>query len=412
MYKILIITLCLLLTSCAAQHNNNKLANRLHNENPEKILAILQEEEPATSDHALYYLNVGYLQLITGQFDSAIESLNAAKKEMLALSATSITENVAAGTVNETFRRYSGYPTDKIMVHNMLALSYLFKGDIYGARVEMLQADVSMKKMLDGDELTGQLISAHLLTGIIYELLNERSNAFISYKFSEEILIQRNMTVPTGLKFALTRMSKKMGNDEAYRTYSKRYSDYIAPVSKQKKQLFNLYFDGVVSNKYEQSITVPNLGYDQLIRISMPAYPASYRTMQRDKITDGIHQVRSELIENIEVLVREDLKEEYPSILLLTTTRAIAKYQLVKKANEHDSLLGALANLATMLSEVADVRSWNMLPSTIQFSYLETNEDTLTVSTHKGDSSISLAAGKQYVILTSSLSEKVFHYQH
>lgn len=413
MNKIFFVIVLFLSTGCSVQqYNSNKLANQLHQQSPEHILSIIQSNKPNATDVAQYYLNMGYLQLLSGEFNAAIDSLTTAKKEMRSLSAISISENIAAGTVNETLRKYSGYPTDRVMVHNMLALSYLFEQDIYGARVEMLQADVAMKKLTGSEAFTGQLASTHLLSGIIYELLDERSNAFISYQLSEDILQERKIAVPSGLKLALLRMSQKMDNEKAYQAYRKKYPESNLQVEAKEKQVFNLYFDGVVSSKKENSIMVPNYSAEQLIRISMPIYPSiKYRT-NSDKISDGIEQVNSQLIENIEALVREDLNQEYPSILLLTTSRAIVKYKLVKKAQKQSGFLGALVNIVALLSEVADLRSWNMLPATIQFSYLETNENNIRLYINNTlDNTIDINRGNQHVILKSNLSKNVFHYQ-
>ena len=82
MHKIMFVLLCLL-SGCAAQHNNIKLANQLQQEPPEKILSILSEKEPDQSDFAQYYLNLGYLQLLSGEFELSIDSLLKAKNEML-----------------------------------------------------------------------------------------------------------------------------------------------------------------------------------------------------------------------------------------------------------------------------------------------------------------------------------------
>ncbi|WP_025564217.1 hypothetical protein [Psychromonas sp. SP041] len=410
MHKLLIVLL-LSLTGCVSQQNNNKLANELRQTTPEHILSILQENKPDTSDIAQYYLNLGYLQLLSGEFTSAIESLSTANNEMQLLSAISITENIAAGTVNETLRRYSGYPLDRVMVHNMLALSYLFNQDIEGARIEMLQADVEMKKLSEGEELSGQLASTHLLSAIIYELLDERSDAFISYQLTENILNKRQIVLPEGLKLGLLRSSKKMGNDQEYDRYSKLYPS-LAKQTRLDKQVFILYFNGVVSNKEQRSIVVPSFNGRQLIRVSVPGYPNTRPLQQQASISDGLHRVNSALIENIDTLAKEDLDKEYPSILLLTTTRAVAKYKLVQEAQKKDPLLGALLNLATLLSEVADLRSWNMLPATVQFGYLETNFDNIAISTNnQNESPVNLNQGKQHVILATGLSDKIFNYQ-
>jgi len=401
----------LLISGCSIhQHNNNKLAEQLQHQPPEKILSILEEDTPNDRDSVQYSLNLGYLQLLSGLLEPAIQSFTNAKQEIKSLEATSITENVGAGTVNETLRSYSGYPTDRVMVHNMLALSYLFNQDIEGARVEMLQADVSMKKLAEDETSIGQLASTHLLSAIIYELLDERSNAFISYQLAEKLLTERKIAVPNGIKLGLLRMSQKMGNDQAYRQYSKQYPQLV---QKQYtgKQIFSLYFDGVVSNKIQTSLTVPSHS-GQIIRIAMPVYPrANYRMLQM-KVTDDVQSVTSEVIENIEALVREDLEHEYPSILLATTTRAIAKHAVTKALDKKDPLIGAVFNIMTVLSEVADVRSWSMLPSTIQFSYLETNSNEILVSSvNAKDNKLDLSNNEQHVILSSSVSNKIFHYQ-
>ncbi|GLS91392.1 hypothetical protein GCM10007916_24610 [Psychromonas marina] len=413
MKKIILASIFTLLTACAGhQRESNQLANLLHQQPPTQVLAQLQSTEPPERDYAQFHLNVGLLQLLSSDFPAAIASLTQAKKEMAALEAISITENAAAGTVNETLRSYSGYPTDRVMVHNILALSYLFNDDIDGARVEMLQADVSMKKLYSKGSYNGQLASTHLLSGIIYEMLDEQSNALISYKHSEEIIQKRKLSVPVSLQQALLRLSYRVDRNGQYVSYKQRYSGYPTPVSNNASQVFSLYFDSVVSNKIEKSILVPSGNGEQLIRISMPAYPNPKYRMARAKVTDASNQVSTELIENLEVAVREDLSKEYPSILLLTTTRAIAKYELVAQANEQDSLLGALVNLATALSEIADLRSWNMLPATIQFAYLETTDNEVTVDrVSAAQEKIALNIGSTNLLLISSLQTPVFHYQ-
>lgn len=410
MHKFFLILL-LLLTGCASQQNNNKLANQLQQDTPENILSILQKSEPDNGDRVQYYLNLGYLQFLSGEFPTAIESLSTAKNEMQILAATSITENLGAGTINETLRSYSGYPLDRVMVHNVLALSYLFNEDIDGARVEMLQADVEMKKLADSDDLSGQLASTHLLSAMIYELLDERSNAFISYQFVENILTKRQIALPEGLKLSLLRMSHLMGNDDQYDVYSKRYP-LLAEQLLKDKQVFVLYLDGVVDNKVERTIIVPNIRFDQLIRVSVPGYPSGYPRSQYAIVNDDSQQTFSQLVEDINVIAREDLDKEYPSILALTTTRAVSKYLLVQEAQKKDPLVGLLFNLATILSEVADLRSWNMLPATLQFGYLETNSNSVNISTiHQSNTFVDLSQGNQHVILATGLSDKIFHYK-
>ncbi|WP_372882010.1 COG3014 family protein [Psychromonas sp.] len=413
MYKILLILTLTLLCGCTGyQRNLNQLATSLNTTPPEIILAKLQEAQPRKRDYAQFHLNKGYLEFINGDFASAITTLTLAKKEMSVLQATSVSENLGAGTISETLRSYSGYPTDRVMVHNILALSYLFSNNINSARVEILQADIAMKKLADKDSLNGQLASTHLISGIVYEMLNEQSNALISYRFAADTIKQRGQPVPQGLKQALLRMSFKLGTEQQFFDYQKQFPDLSVENLHRKNQVFVLYFDGVVSHKVENTVVLPNRGFDQLIRISMPAYPQPKQNIKRIQLSVPEQQLVTEAVENVEVLAREDLDKEYPSILLLTTTRALAKYELVYQANKQDSVVGLLLNIATLISEEADLRSWNMLPASIQFAYLETNQNELKINESNGRSeSIDINNSSQNIILINSLSDQVFQYQ-
>lgn len=413
MQKTCLIFIFSLLTACAGQQREtNQLANQLYQQNPQHILEQLQETDPPERDYAQFHLNAGLLQLLAGDFPASIESLTQAKKEMKLLAATSISENAAAGTINETLRSYSGYPTDRVMVHNILALSYLFNDDIDAARVEMLQADVAMKKLASRKSLNGQLASTHLLAGIIYELLDEHSNALISYKHAEDIIKERKLAVPVGLQLSLLRLTYAVDRNGQYVAYKKSYRGFPDPVANNKSQVFVLYFDGIVSNKKENTLMVPSGNNEQLIRISMPAYPKIDYRIKRAKLADAKHQLTTELIENLEVSVREDLAKEYPSILLLTTARAFAKYELVDQVGEKDSLFGILVNIVTVLTEVADLRSWNMLPSNIQFAYLETTDSEIKIaSSNKMKQTVTLKKSSKNIVLLSSLEAPLFHYQ-
>lgn len=412
MYKVVFITLCLFITGCAQQQRrSSEVANLLYTQQPQTVLKQLQTSSPSSYSIVQFHLNLGMLYLLSGDFQPAIDNLTLAKREMSVLDASSISENLAAATISETLRTYSGYPTDKVMVHNMLALSYLFNDDIAGARVEILQADVAMKKLAEREELTGQLASMHLLSAVIYELLDEQSNAFISYRLAAEIMQERGILLPKGLKKALLRLSYQLGNTNQYDAYVKQFPNDLISNNDAKNQVFAFYFDGIVSHKKQDSLMVPVDNGEQFIRIAMPSYPVKNLAIRRANLIANDMQMNTELVENIEGLVRDDLLADYPSILLMTTTRAFSKYKLVEQGNEAEPLLGMLLNMATVLTEVADLRSWNTLPSNIQFTYLETIDDQVLVKNNNTSKVVSIQDGSKNVLLINGLSDSVFHYQ-
>jgi len=413
MAKFFVVMLVVLLSGCAAQqYDNNRLSESLLTQPATVVLQQLQKNKPSLRDKVQYQLNVGYLQFITGDFKRAITTLNNAKQDMAALSATSISENITSGLISETLRQYSGYPTDKVMVHNILALSYLFSNQIYDARVEILQSQVAMKALAQGDSKSGQLSSANLLGGIIYELLGEYSNALISYQNAADLITKSSLIVPISVKKALLRVSYKLGATAQYNQYKQQFPELPLPTGKSNKQVFVLYLDGVVSHKIEASVIVPSSNAEQLIRISIPTYSQNKRVFTSIEVSDNKQSNKTHVIEDIEQLVRDDLAKDYASILLLTSTRAIAKYQLVRKAEKQSPLIGLIANIATVVSENADLRSWNMLPASIQFAYLAEDGNQVIIDKANGaQQKVNLSTGKQHVLLVDELSNNVFHYQ-
>jgi len=68
----------------------------------------------------------------------------------------------------------------------------------------------------------------------------------------------------------------------------------------------------------------------------------------------------------------------------MALARAGAKFQTVKELNKKDNVLGAFANVLTIISEVADLRHWGMLPSSIQIATSYDTPSTLHSSSRHG----------------------------
>jgi hypothetical protein len=126
-----------------------------------------------------------------------------------------------------------------------------------------------------------------------------------------------------------------------------------------------------------------------------------------------------------------------PKIIATTLVRVVAKHEIVEQARKQDdknnsgavAIFGILADIATNLSEIADVRSWNTLPANIQIARLivpagnnpitlgrsnvnPTNSGPSTDSQNAPNSTIfTLAAGQKAVILGNSLGTQLYHYK-
>lgn len=344
----------------------NQIAGQLPALGAEQALQKLDEVDAPARDRAQYLLNRGMLNFYVGDLAASRTDLAEAQRIMASLQATSVVENLASVSTNETLRSYTGTPTDQVLVHAMLALTYLCEGNLDGARVEILQSQVEMQRLAKQDSSSGQLSGVRFLAGIVYELQREWDDALISYRQAYQILQQRGQPVPMALQDSLLMLTRRMGLDEEHDKLSKTFARTYAPVAAGEGELFVLFFDGVVSSKHDARISVVAGDSPQMVTVVVPTYHPSHYMPRPITLQVNGERVSTQVIEDLEARARDDLSDEMTRIMATTTTRAVAKYNLVNNAQNKSDMAGLLANLATVVTEQADVRSWNMLPASIQ----------------------------------------------
>ncbi|HEB27320.1 MAG TPA: hypothetical protein ENI05_06025 [Porticoccus sp.] len=387
----------------------NSVADNLQSTGAAQALAALEKIKPKSRDKALYLLNRGSLKRYTGDLKGSNADLESAKSIMAALQATSVSESLAAVTINETLRSYAGTPSERILLHEMLAFNYLQLGDLDGARVEMLQADVTAQALAKADSLRGYLASDQFLSGCIYEMNGELDNAMISYRRALGIMDQRSLQIPLALQDSLLQISQRQRMTEEYQRYEKRFSRSAEPLEEGERELLVFYADGNVSSKQQNFIPIFSPAIAQPISLALPYYPPNNYRAQYLNLNVAGKFYRTQPIENIEVLAREDLDEAMPGITAATLLRATAKYQTVKAARDKKEDFAALLLLvANTVTEQADLRSWNMLPSSLQVARIrlgaQVDIETLALPNGMNASNLlSFNRGKTLVLLASSL---------
>ena len=416
----LAVLLPVLLQACAVhQQNVNSLAERLEFSPPEATLVSLQLFTPPGRDRGQYLLNTGLLRSITGDFEGANRDLQDAKNILNALQATSVSENLGAAVVNETLRSYDGSASERVLLHVLLSINYLMLNNLDAARVEVLQADVVMKELAREDKPIGQLASAHYIAGLIYELGGELDDAMISYRKAANIMALRNMSPPPALKKTLLSLSQRLGLDDEYTKYREQFDSAVKPPTPDAAEIVVIYWDGVVTSKRGNSLSVWEPTLNQAVSLALPYYPPSNYVKKPFKLRMDGQRHRTGIIEDVEALLREDLDDESAAIYAMTLARIVNKYNLVKSAGNENDSLGKLINIATMLSESADTRSWNMLPSTIQIACfsLPAGEYSLPYPNYSrsrreelAETKLAVSAGEKIVLFVPGVSRKIFSY--
>ena len=428
---LLTVLLPVLLQACAMQQQKvNSLAEQLDYTTPETTLLSLQATRPSTRDRGQYLLNTGLLKSISGDFEGAIQDLQSAKDILNSLQAISVSENLAAATINETLRSYDGSPSERVLLHVLLSIDYLMQNDLDAARVEVLQADVVMNELAREDGAIGQLPSAHFIAGLVYELGGELDDARISYRKAEKLMALRNMSPPSSLVSSLLSLNWRLGVDEGNNRYREQFFLPVKPVDPDMAEIVVIYWDGVVTSKRGRSSSVwsPELNY--IVSLTLPYYPPSDYVKKPFTLSIAGQEHRTETIEDIEALLREDLNDESTAIFAMSLARIVTKHKIVKSAGDQNNSMALFANIFALLSEAADTRSWNMLPSSILISLfsLPPGEYSLPFPLDPGEYSIpfpldpgsqqaelvepklAVAAGEKIVLFVPGVSERIFSY--
>lgn len=402
----ILVVLGFVLPGCATHNRDmSEVANQLRYNLPlETAVSKIKGLSTDSNSSAQYQLNLGYLQLISGDFTGALANFEQAKQTMRALDAISVTENIAAATINETLTSYEGWPTDKVLVHSMMAMAYLLKGDLNGARVEVLQADVQMKKLAKAKSTLGQLAFSRYFAGVIYELNNELDSALVSYRQAFTILTARKENIPKPLQQSLVDLSATLGLSQESNKYAKRFK--ISRSNKPVKKQFIFAFDGVVSQMAQHKTQLWWDVDDVYLSVALPRFNRNNYTPNASYIKTPTTTINTQTIEYVEKRAREDLQSDMAKITTMALARAGVKFQSVKELHKSDSTLGAFANILTIMSEVADTRHWSMLPSSIQVATSYVSRPNLQILTKFGTETLNISGHTHTVVLLSSLTNK------
>jgi hypothetical protein len=362
------------LSGCSfKQHAFNSLAEDLSRGSVEQVLLEVEKSSYPDRDYVQYQLNIGLLRAYSGDFSGAVEELQKAKQVIASLQAKSVSENVGAVVVNETLRSYSSTPSERMMLQQLLIISYLLAGDRDGARVEVLQGQVIEQSLPMNSGLSGMVASSHYLAGLVYQMNGELDNAMISYRRALQMMKNSGIKPPKALTDGLLRASRHLGLNNEHSQLVEQFGYELAPISKESAELVVFYWQGVVSHKSQRFITVYVPSLEHNVSLALPYYPPRPGTSRRLAYSVNNKQYKAQMMDNVETLVRDDLEADSAAIYAAALARMVTKHQAIKEAQNNDSsgFAAAILNIASVVSEVADVRSWNMLPSAVQVQRMD-----------------------------------------
>jgi len=392
-------TLALLFSGCASYSDSfSVIESDLAAQRFGAALETLERQRHPQRDQLLYLLNKAMLERMNGDYAASNRTFETAKARMEELRGLSLREQGQSLVINDATRSYAGEEFEQVLVHLYMALNYLQLGERIDARVEALQVDERLREItqrLPENRYTEDAL-ARYLTGMIYEELGERSDAMIAYRKAYEAYRRYgqnySVAIPEFLKHDLLRLSQQMGLTGEMQQYRKEFqierwmsADELA----EQGELIFLLHNGLAPIRREHAVTVPDPASGHFVRIAVPYYETRPTPVDGARVTAGGTSASAEVAEDIRAIALQDLETKMPAITARALARAVLKAQMAKAARENarqqnqnnaGAAVAAMAvEIAGLVTERADTRSWLTLPARIHLARLPLPPGTYTV---------------------------------
>ncbi len=307
----------------------------------------------------------------------------------------SLSKEAGSLVTSDKLRPYSGTRYERLLSHYYRALNYVYQGQLDGALVECRRATALINYFKGEDEdydFFGAGFLAYL-SGVLFEATGEWNDAYISYKQAADYY--RNAAEKTGVEMpedigrSLVRLARKLGFIDEMERYQKQYGEFSAR-PENTSELILFYESGYVPPKGEDALTFPILKTDDvddekfvptlmgragraykeveleyLLRVAIPKIDSNRPLLSGIEVAAGAAKANGVLVGDVETIAIETFNAQRTGILLRTLVRAVGKYLIYRKANKENEALGLLVNLAGVVTEQADTRSWQTLPNQI-----------------------------------------------
>jgi uncharacterized protein len=364
-----------------------------------------QKAEYGQRNAVLYYLDRAMTLHLAGRYAESNAFLEKAEARIDELYTKSVTTETGAMLTNDNLLPYEGEDFEKVMIHVIAALNYVFLDEWDGALVEARKVDHKLNLFNDRYEnksIYKEDAFARYLSGMLYEAKGELNDAFIAYRKAYETYQdyqeQYKTPLPPPLPRDLLRVTAALGLTEEHQHYRGRFPSTEWDSQKkleQQSELIFISYDGLSPRKEDFFIDVPIPDGQKGVYILQVAFPR-FVPQPTDLSHAEVHMVgtkgavasqRTFVVEDITAIAKKNLENRIGRITAKAIARATAKYiaarEIRKKAG--DDPLARLftdvgTNIYSIVSERADKRSWRTLPGEIRMVRLSVPPGSYTVA--------------------------------
>lgn len=374
------------------------------------------EDPDTTGSDFLGAAESGTVALVQGDWPGARAHLERAAgvvreiEDRALISATDLGESLVSFAINDTVKTYEGEGYERVMLHVLLAMTYLAEGNVEGAWVEAKRAN----QLLESEETLYEKRYAaggmgHLLSAVAYELVGEPSDAYIDYKRMQEKGV--------GLELAgraLVRLGTQLDREDELPLWLERFGPDIE-LPEGAASVVLLAGLGTAPYKVEVGFTLPLP--DGVVQWAVPSYerrPQPINSLNLLEVQSDT-RVASSLVEDVGTVAQENLDDRIGWLAAKSAVRAALKFELTRQLEKEHGGWGWLAGaLFTIATERADLRSWLTLPDAWhgarlfvapgvhEFALEAPGGPTVGLGTYE------LEAGETLIVLARSVEQRLY----
>ena len=327
----------------------------------DKALTQLEEFSKNPNDDQLVYLmDYGSALQICGDYKKSNQVFLQAERLADNVDYHSVSRIAGATLFNEEMIQYKGDTFEKLFLNVSLALNFIQMGDLDAAMVEVRKINIKFNKYRHDDKQSFEMNSfSKYLGGLIYESQKQFDDACIAYK--EAYFLDQNY-VQVGED--MLRTCWKARRTDEFNTLAKKMSATPDQVAKAKQDFSTeaifIFMQGWGPRKSARpdAPTFPHLipTYSQTSRLKIDVLnpDSSVKTT-----------LESDAVYSFETAAIKTLESDYNSLVARRIGARVAKEVMADQIRQKDSALGAVAWVAMVASERADLRQWSIYPKTM-----------------------------------------------
>lgn len=348
------------LSGCATYHHNVREAHKaLVSGQFERAVELLQPlSHRSGNDQLIYLLDYATALQMSGRYEESAEAFARAENLVDLQDYHSLSRIGASLVLSEEMKQYKGEAHEQVLINGLNALNYLAMKDWEGAMVEVRRMNNKLQYLRrEQSSEYSESVFAHYLSGLLYEMMGEYDNAYISYYAAYQLQPHSEQIL-----YDLWRLSQTVRSEQTQKWRNKMTSIPEAAISQIRKgwgELVVIYIQGWGPKKVPRPEN-----------FRFPKFVPRFSRTHYAEIRVEPYSIVSKELDSITALAINTLEESYQRLVLSRLAGLGAKAAVATSVSNKDPALAELIWIALNLSDRADVRHWSTLPNSVHIARL------------------------------------------